>query len=198
VLIARVIAEPAGLSSHVDALLEALSDEGAPPMRARSPAAWSKSWPRAWWPPCARRSTRIWAGDALITEHRPVVPRLFVSDMDSTMISAECIDELADFAGLKPQIAAITERAMQGELDFREALTERVAAEGPVGRAIAQCLAERIAPMKGARTLVQTLKAKGAAPCWSPAASTSSPIPWPSSLVSSASWATVWKLSMAS
>jgi phosphoserine phosphatase len=56
-----------------------------------------------------------------------VVPRLFVSDMDSTMISAECIDELADFAGLKPQIAAITERAMQGELDFREALTERVA-----------------------------------------------------------------------
>jgi phosphoserine phosphatase len=54
-----------------------------------------------------------------------VVPRLFVSDMDS--MTAECIDELADFAGLKPQIAAITERAMQGELDFREALTERVA-----------------------------------------------------------------------
>jgi phosphoserine phosphatase len=100
--------------------------------------------------------------DALITPHRPVVPRLFVSDMDLTMISAECIDELADFAGLKPQIAAITERAMQGELDFREALTERVALlKGLSEGAIAQCLAERIAPMKGARVLVQTLKAKG-------------------------------------
>jgi phosphoserine phosphatase len=78
------------------------------------------------------------------------------------MISAECIDELADFAGLKPQIAAITERAMQGELDFREALTERVALlKGLSEGAIAQCLAERIAPMKGARVLVQTLKAKG-------------------------------------
>lgn len=100
--------------------------------------------------------------DALITPHRPVVPRLFVSDMDSTMISAECIDELADFAGLKPQIAAITERAMQGELDFREALAERVALlKGLSEGAIAQCLAERIAPMKGARVLVQTLKARG-------------------------------------
>ena len=54
------------------------------------------------------------------------VPRLFVSDMDSTMIGQECIDELADFAGLKERIAAITERAMQGELDFESALRERV------------------------------------------------------------------------
>jgi phosphoserine phosphatase len=200
VLIARVIAEPAGLSSHVDALLEALSEKGAADAReipggvveivaegvdGRHPARGDR---------CASGHQR-----RADHEHRPVVPRLFVSDMDSTMISAECIDELADFAGLKPQIAAITERAMQGELDFREALTERVALlKGLSEGAIAQCLAERIAPMKGARVLVQTLKAKGAAPCWSPAASTSSPIPWPSSLVSSASWATVWKWSMAS
>ncbi|MFM5917523.1 MAG: phosphoserine phosphatase SerB, partial [Novosphingobium sp.] len=64
--------------------------------------------------------------DGLIIEGSIAIPRVFVSDMDSTMIAAECIDELADFAGLKPQIAAITERAMQGELDFVQALTERV------------------------------------------------------------------------
>jgi len=90
------------------------------------------------------------------------VPGLFVSDMDSTMISAECIDELADFAGLKPQIAAITERAMQGELDFRQALAERVGLlKGLSETAIGQCLAERIKPMQGAKVLVETLKAKG-------------------------------------
>ena len=52
---------------------------------------------------------------------------LLVSDMDSTMITVECIDELADYAGIKDQIAEITERAMQGELDFADALRGRVA-----------------------------------------------------------------------
>ena len=100
--------------------------------------------------------------DLLVSDRQITVPGLFVSDMDSTMIAAECIDELADFAGLKPQIAAITERAMQGELDFAQALTERVALLGGLGEdAIAQCLAERIALMPGARTLVATLKAHG-------------------------------------
>ncbi len=100
--------------------------------------------------------------DALITAHPPSLPALFISDMDSTMISAECIDELADFAGIKAQIAAITERAMQGELDFVSALHERVALLKDLPEtAIAQCLQERIAPMLGARTLVQTLRAKG-------------------------------------
>ncbi len=100
--------------------------------------------------------------DALITDHAPQIPRVFVSDMDSTMIGQECIDELADFAGLKPQIAAITEAAMRGELDFAAALHERVGllAGLPEG-AIAQCLAERITAMPGARILVQTLKAHG-------------------------------------
>jgi phosphoserine phosphatase len=100
--------------------------------------------------------------DVLICYGTPCVPRVFVSDMDSTMIAAECIDELADFAGLKPQIAAITERAMQGELDFASALTERVALlAGLAEGAIAECLAQRIAPMPGARVLVETLKAHG-------------------------------------
>ena len=100
--------------------------------------------------------------DMLLSDRPIAVPSLFVSDMDSTMIAAECIDELADFAGLKPQIAAITERAMQGELDFAQALRERVALLADLDEtAIAQCLAERITPMPGARVLVATLKARG-------------------------------------
>ena len=100
--------------------------------------------------------------DMLIADHVPEVPRVFVSDMDSTMIMAECIDELADFAGLKPQIAAITERAMQGELDFESALRERVLLLRDLSEgAIAECLATRIAMMPGAKVLVETLKAKG-------------------------------------
>jgi phosphoserine phosphatase len=100
--------------------------------------------------------------DLLVADHEPVVPRVFVSDMDSTMISAECIDELADFAGIKPQIAAITERAMQGELDFESALRERVKLLAGLDEgSIAECLATRIAPMPGARVLVSTLKSLG-------------------------------------
>jgi phosphoserine phosphatase len=100
--------------------------------------------------------------DLLLSDRLIELPHVFVSDMDSTMIAAECIDELADFAGLKPQIAEITERAMQGELDFASALTERVALlEGLGEEAITQCLAERINAMPGARALVATLKSRG-------------------------------------
>jgi phosphoserine phosphatase len=89
--------------------------------------------------------------------------RLLVADMDSTMIGQECIDELADYAGIKPHIAAITERAMQGELDFAAALRERVALLGGLEEsAIARCLAERIRPNPGATTLVGTMRARGA------------------------------------
>ncbi len=89
--------------------------------------------------------------------------RLLVADMDSTMIGQECIDELADYAGIKPQIAAITERAMQGELDFAAALRERVALLGELEEgAITLCLAERIRPNPGAVTLVRTMRARGA------------------------------------
>lgn len=100
--------------------------------------------------------------DAIVTTEDFRIPNLFVSDMDSTMIGQECIDELADYAGIKPQIAEITERAMQGELDFESALRERVGLlAGLDETAIAQCLAERIKPMPGARTLVATLKHHG-------------------------------------
>ncbi|MBB3033009.1 phosphoserine phosphatase SerB [Alteriqipengyuania lutimaris] len=91
------------------------------------------------------------------------IPRLLVSDMDSTMIGQECIDELADFAGVKEQVAGITERAMRGELDFAGALKERVGLlEGLEESAIEQCLAERIVPTPGAATLIATLSAHGA------------------------------------
>lgn len=89
--------------------------------------------------------------------------RLIVADMDSTMITVECIDELADYAGIKAQIAEVTEAAMRGELDFAEALDARVALLKGLGAdAIDRCLAERVRLMPGARTLVQTMKANGA------------------------------------
>ena len=89
--------------------------------------------------------------------------RALVADMDSTIIGQECIDELADYAGLKDRVADITERAMQGELDFPSALRERVALLKGLGEdAIAACLAERVTPNPGAATLVRTMRARGA------------------------------------
>lgn len=88
---------------------------------------------------------------------------LLAADMDSTIIGQECIDELADYAGIKQSIAAITERAMHGELDFAHALTERVALlQGLDTAIIARCLDERIRPNPGAATLVRTMRARGA------------------------------------
>ncbi len=89
--------------------------------------------------------------------------KLFLADMDSTMIEQECIDELADFAGLKAHVAAITERAMRGEVAFEPALRERVALlKGlPVG-VIDEVLARRITLTPGGRTLVETMRAGGA------------------------------------
>ena len=102
-------------------------------------------------------------GAALFAEDTIRIPSLLVSDMDSTMIGQECIDELADFAGIKPQVAEITERAMRGELDFEAALKERVALlQGLDESAIERCLQERISPSPGAATLVATLGAHGA------------------------------------
>lgn len=89
--------------------------------------------------------------------------RLLVADMDSTMITVECIDELADYAGIKPQIAEITEAAMRGELDFAAALDARVALlKGLDAAAIEQCRNERVRLMPGARTLVRTMRSRGA------------------------------------
>lgn len=89
--------------------------------------------------------------------------RMLVADMDSTMITIECIDELADYAGIKPQIAEITERAMRGELDFEGALDARVALlKGLDASVIDRCHAERVVIMGGARELVRTMRANGA------------------------------------
>jgi phosphoserine phosphatase len=83
--------------------------------------------------------------------------------MDSTIIGCECIDELADMAGLKPQVAAITERAMRGELDFPAALRERVALlKGLPLEALARVYAERVRLNPGARALTATMRAHGA------------------------------------
>jgi phosphoserine phosphatase len=92
--------------------------------------------------------------------------KLFLADMDSTMIGQECIDELADFAGLKAHVAAITERAMRGEIEFEPALRERVALlKGlPVG-VVEEVLARRISLTPGGRELVATMRAYGAFTC---------------------------------
>ena len=88
--------------------------------------------------------------------------RLLVADMDSTMITVECIDELADYAGLKPEIAGVTEQAMRGELNFAAALDARVALlAGLDAGAIDRCLVERVRIMPGAETLVRTMRARG-------------------------------------
>lgn len=88
--------------------------------------------------------------------------RLLVADMDSTMITVECIDELADYAGIKEEVAEVTERAMRGELDFASALDARVALLAGLDESVIErCLAERVTLMAGARALVRTMKARG-------------------------------------
>ena len=92
--------------------------------------------------------------------------KLFLADMDSTMIGQECVDELADFAGLKAHVAGITERAMRGEIAFEPALRERVALlkDLPVS-AVDKVLKQRITPTPGGRELVATMRAHGAYTC---------------------------------
>jgi phosphoserine phosphatase len=92
--------------------------------------------------------------------------RLFLADMDSTMIEQECIDELADFVGLKAQVSEITERAMRGEIAFEPALRERVALlEGLPVAVVDEIVRERLTLMPGARVLVRTLREAGAHAC---------------------------------
>ncbi len=89
--------------------------------------------------------------------------KLLLADMDSTMIGQECIDELADFVGLKAKVSDITERAMRGELDFEPALRERVALlKGLDLDVIEQILQSLISYTAGGRALVMTMKAHGA------------------------------------
>ena len=100
--------------------------------------------------------------DIVVQREEPRWKRLLVADMDSTVIGQECIDELADYVGLKDKVAQITERAMQGKLDFPGALRERVRLlAGLDERALSRCLDERVEVTAGAETLVQTMRAGG-------------------------------------
>ncbi len=88
--------------------------------------------------------------------------KLLVADMDATIIMGESLDELADIAGLKAQVAAITRRSMNGEIDFATALRQRVAMLKGLPAAALERTAERITLTPGARALVQTMRAAGA------------------------------------
>jgi phosphoserine phosphatase len=104
--------------------------------------------------------------DLVIQPHAARRKKLLVADMDSTMIGQECIDELADYAGFKARVAAITERAMRGEIDFAPALRERVALlKGLPASTVDKVIAERIRPNSGAAALVRTMRANGAYTC---------------------------------
>lgn len=88
--------------------------------------------------------------------------KLLIADMDSTMITVECIDELADYVGLKAEVSEVTERAMRGELDFAEALRSRVTLlAGLTEATVAECLRERVKLMGGAVDLVTAFRAAG-------------------------------------
>lgn len=104
--------------------------------------------------------------DVVVQRTGPRRKKLFIADMDSTMIGQECIDELADFAGLKAHVAAITERAMRGEIAFEPALRERVALlKGLPVSVVETVITERITLTPGGRTLVQTMRKHGALTC---------------------------------
>ncbi|NHF73012.1 phosphoserine phosphatase SerB [Paracoccus xiamenensis] len=107
--------------------------------------------------------TRMAGFDLVIQPTEGRRKAVLLADMDSTMIQQECIDELADMAGVGPRVADITARAMNGELNFHEALIERVALlAGLDERVIQQVLDERITIAPGGRTLIATMRAQGA------------------------------------
>lgn len=118
----------------------------------------------------ARRLRAALASEPIDVAVLPAGPhrrkRLFLADMDSTMIEQECIDELADTIGLRDEVSAITKRAMRGEIAFEPALRERVALlrDVPVAT-VSNLIAERITLTPGGRTLVATMKAHGAHTC---------------------------------
>ena len=100
--------------------------------------------------------------NTLPADFDPATVGLLITDMDSTLISIECVDEIADFVGVKPQVAAITEAAMRGEIDFEASLRQRVALlEGLNTSALQQVYDERLRLNPGAETLIHGLKARG-------------------------------------
>ncbi|GJE57524.1 MULTISPECIES: phosphoserine phosphatase SerB [Methylobacterium] len=121
-------------------------------------------------PDLTARLRDAFAGEPIDVAVLPAGPhrrkRLFLADMDSTMIEQECIDELAGVLGIKSEVAAITERAMRGEVAFEPALRQRVALLKGLPASVADDLiATRITLMPGGRTLLATMKAHGARTC---------------------------------
>ncbi|MDX2235019.1 MAG: phosphoserine phosphatase SerB [Hyphomonadaceae bacterium] len=165
---ALVVASPDrhGYAEALSVIGRRVGSWGAAPPRVLSPweaCEWAVPAP----PSDARAILATWMDD--VAADWALVPaqgrrkRLLVADMDSTIIGCECIDELADFAGRKAEISAITERAMRGELDFESALTARVAMlKGLPLDALERCFAERVRLNPGAETLVRTMAAHGA------------------------------------
>lgn len=101
--------------------------------------------------------------DVCVQQDRNRRKSVLVCDMDSTLIGQECIDELADFAGVKDKVSAITERAMRGEIDFAGALIERVGLlRGLPLSVIEACYQDRITINPGARSLARTMDRNGA------------------------------------
>jgi len=168
VYIATVIAAERLEEDSIASCAEALAAAGLTP----GPLAWVEpacacDLPFAGDPGAARETLEPLSGgfgaDVIVQSARGRAKRLLVADMDSTMITVECIDELADYAGVKPQVTAITERAMRGEIDFSQALAARVALlRGLEVGVLARCLAERVRMMPGAAELVGTMRTHGA------------------------------------
>ena len=104
--------------------------------------------------------------DVIVQQAETRRKKILIADMDSTMIGQECLDELADYAGLKAQVAAITERAMRGDIAFEPALRERVALlKGLPAKTIDDVIEKRVTLTPGGRTLVATMRRHGALAC---------------------------------
>jgi phosphoserine phosphatase len=100
--------------------------------------------------------------NVLPADFDPARVRLLITDMDSTLINIECIDEIADFAGLKPKVSAITEAAMRGELNFEQSLTQRVSLLAGLNPEVLQRVYdERLKPNPGAEAMIAWLKSRG-------------------------------------
>jgi phosphoserine phosphatase len=167
-LVATLVTNPAAPALS-DALLrraaQALPGAGAPSWLDSGVAADIPLASAETAPALAERARVALEGAPVDVVVQPAATRrksLFLADMDSTMIGQECIDELADFVGLKAKVADITERAMRGELAFEPALRERVALlRGLPVSVVDRIMAERITLTPGGRTLVATMRAHG-------------------------------------
>ncbi|MEM6306098.1 MAG: phosphoserine phosphatase SerB [Pseudomonadota bacterium] len=154
--------ESDGLSADLVARLQARWGGGAPRWLAPAEAAEfdvETQPPDLWavWEECQAAGV-----DMVVLPAQGRRKKMLLADMDSTMIEQECIDELADAAGVGPRVKEITARAMNGELDFEGALRERVRLlKGLPATVINEVIAERITLMPGGRALLGTMKAHG-------------------------------------